>query len=987
MTVEFRKSNMDEKNYVYDAFISYRHAPLDIYVAERLHKMLERFRLPMMADRSAIEKKKIDRVFRDRDELPVSDDLSESISEALINSRYLIVICSPRTPESSWVEKEIIEFEKMHGRDKILAVLIEGEPQESFPYALCHEKDPLTGEYIEVEPLAADIRAASKRQSIKILKKELLRLVAPIFSCKYDDLKQRHKEYKLKRTALIASLICLFLLVIGTYSTIQSVRISNQAKEINRLFASEEASKAISLYENGKREDAIAAVTDAYNRMETDEEIPAVHNAMAKVLRVYDTGMSREPWSQYKMQGIITSADISTNQNYMAAVDEVGNISVWDIYTGENVFQYKMRCDSTSMGVFTDGLRFVDEDTFVYLGANERGCINAKSREVHSEESDFFGRVCCFSDNMKYCLVSDGEDLQVFSTDTMESIFSLEGVEQLPVEEGENTGSGITGGLAVSDNGKYLSYGRMGWDDESAVLYVVDIEEKKEVIRSELDYNYPKHAHISNDGSGMIVSKETNTKGSFLSDSDEMILFYDSNGEVVNKQEYYGTVSDKPVVSDGKYIVMADSSLMIFDLASGEKLADMDMSSDIEALYLSDNKSTLCYAFLKDGTIEYVSDLGDGKYSLSELVENSKTSVLLRKPSSDGLGYLSVPANSNEAYLYVRKTSDALEEICQINSYMTGAILNSENNKVAMHSLTEGSITVCGISNSDYNKLSIATKTFENNIIVDAGNGKNYVTLGFADINVYDWDKDEAVATLESDYIISPYFCPSNQCVYVSDDFEIKVYSLPDLKEENTIPLEMVENYIVFNEGNTIAYTDYYGECHIYQIDSKEDVVIPASAGTLVPSSDDKSFAVNDTSSNMFRAYDSEGKEIASCENSALLVKSFGYSNDRAYFFVTYSNGEFEIRNSNDFSLVASVSGINTTITELKKIDTLNKYVLLSKEWYGEEGYILSSNYELETQIRNLFAVTSDGRIICGNANTLYIAPYYSSKELDDYIK
>ena len=132
------KHQMQEKEYMYDAFISYRHTPLDIYMAEKLHTMLEHFKLPKFADKSAIEKTRIERVFRDKDELPVSDNLSESIREALEKSRYLIVICSKNTPESKWVEREIELFSQMHGRDKILAVLIEGEPEEAFPYALCH---------------------------------------------------------------------------------------------------------------------------------------------------------------------------------------------------------------------------------------------------------------------------------------------------------------------------------------------------------------------------------------------------------------------------------------------------------------------------------------------------------------------------------------------------------------------------------------------------------------------------------------------------------------------------------------------------------------------------------------------------------------------------------------------------------------------------------------------------------------------------------
>lgn len=63
-----------EKKYTYDAFISYRHSELDKFVAENLHKQLEAFRLPGNVSRK-IGRKKIERVFRDKDELPLTSNL------------------------------------------------------------------------------------------------------------------------------------------------------------------------------------------------------------------------------------------------------------------------------------------------------------------------------------------------------------------------------------------------------------------------------------------------------------------------------------------------------------------------------------------------------------------------------------------------------------------------------------------------------------------------------------------------------------------------------------------------------------------------------------------------------------------------------------------------------------------------------------------------------------------------------------------------
>ena len=45
-------------------------------------------------------------VFRDREELPTSSSLGDMIGQALADSRYLVVICSPRSAKSQWVSAE-----------------------------------------------------------------------------------------------------------------------------------------------------------------------------------------------------------------------------------------------------------------------------------------------------------------------------------------------------------------------------------------------------------------------------------------------------------------------------------------------------------------------------------------------------------------------------------------------------------------------------------------------------------------------------------------------------------------------------------------------------------------------------------------------------------------------------------------------------------------------------------------------------------------
>ena len=148
----------------YNAFISYRHAPLDSKVAEHVQRSLEHFSIPRSI-RKKTGVKRIERIFRDKDELPITSDLTETISNALEKADYLIVICSPNTKESMWVQREIEYFLKNHTKKQILTVLADGEPEDVIPEILTYEDHEVSEFWKEahtirmpIEPLSCDYR-------------------------------------------------------------------------------------------------------------------------------------------------------------------------------------------------------------------------------------------------------------------------------------------------------------------------------------------------------------------------------------------------------------------------------------------------------------------------------------------------------------------------------------------------------------------------------------------------------------------------------------------------------------------------------------------------------------------------------------------------------------------------------------------------------------------------------------------------------------
>ncbi|MGB0929096.1 MAG: TIR domain-containing protein, partial [Pikeienuella sp.] len=193
----------------YRAFISYSHR--DAAWGDWLHKGLESYRVPKpligRETRVGPVPARLFPVFRDREELPTTSDLSHAIDDALRSSLFLIVMCSPSAAASQWVNEEIRAFKHLHGEDQILAIIVDGEPNatdkgapedECFPEALRFRLDPggrLTTE--RTEPIAADARPQGDGKEDALLK-----LLSGLLAVNFNDLKQREIQAARKRARI-----------------------------------------------------------------------------------------------------------------------------------------------------------------------------------------------------------------------------------------------------------------------------------------------------------------------------------------------------------------------------------------------------------------------------------------------------------------------------------------------------------------------------------------------------------------------------------------------------------------------------------------------------------------------------------------------------------------------------------------------------------------------------------------------------------------
>ena len=156
--------------FVYDAFFSYRHRPLDNEITQKTFNALESYRLPKALREKGFAD--IRRAFRDTEELPVSRILTDTIDKALRSTNCLIVVCSTDTPESEWIDREVQTFIELGRAEHIYPLLITGDPERSFPPSLKLVPDVMD-RVMDIRSPGNDVKKMMAREET-----ELLRVIA-----------------------------------------------------------------------------------------------------------------------------------------------------------------------------------------------------------------------------------------------------------------------------------------------------------------------------------------------------------------------------------------------------------------------------------------------------------------------------------------------------------------------------------------------------------------------------------------------------------------------------------------------------------------------------------------------------------------------------------------------------------------------------------------------------------------------------------------
>ena len=409
-TVETHTEAVPPTEMVYDGFISYSHSADDL-LAPRLQAALQRFAKPWWKRRAI-------RVFRDEASLAANPHLWTSITEALDQSGWFVLLCSREAAESEWVNREVEYWLEHQDHNRIIPVVTDGEfvwGNGDIGATTTAAPPALYGAFAD-EPRWVDTRFARSDEQLDLNNASFRAAVADIASAirgiPKDELESEEvrQHRRTIRTAWAAGVVLLILAVAaagaalvavdrGNEATAQRVAAEENAAEADaqRARAEQQTEKAEQLAFDARTE-ALAAsaiaqldtdpelslllAIEASQRETTSVTLSALHQAVQRHRAIFEVSIPppETPLPRAVVGGMSPSGDLLV----LAGLDQ--GIEVWEV-GGEAPFW----TERPPPGKHVYGARFSTDGqaVFVLLGSDE--LVNTLSPD-RGPEGTFFVR-------------------------------------------------------------------------------------------------------------------------------------------------------------------------------------------------------------------------------------------------------------------------------------------------------------------------------------------------------------------------------------------------------------------------------------------------------------------------------------------------------------------------------------------------------------------------------------------------------------------
>lgn len=956
---------MTEKIYKYVAFISYRHIQPDFEIASQIHKAIENFKVPKELDPHG--KYKDMRVFRDREEL-TTKDLSESLDEALRESEYLIIICSRRTPDSPWCTREVEEFKKYHEDSKIIPILIEGEPYESFNEELQNLKsvfidDKGEEQVRDLELLAADLRPdevkkldfvgyeylekndkvkfeSLRKESLKILKQsEIYRIMATILGVNFGDLKQRHKERRLR--TIIASTVAaaLILLAFGISMTnlyFQAERAKQTATQQTSMMVLKSADTAIS---EGNRAFSLLVSKEAMKNITPDME--NYNQLEANYTRILNDALLSPKFST--MQVIDSDSttprfSVSNKRGYLITGGELSTGNIWDISNGELVKRIELNSPISAITIDK-------EDEYFYIATRGGEILKynldtLEYEEIFSSSGSYIQEMGFTKEGNYLILIAGMRDVIILDRNTYEiaGSFKLDNYEET-----------ITNISSLTGEKKFIVADSMG----RIMIYDLDENKYVEVIESTTEKTNFRNTVLSPDSKYYAYSDDFSIK-----------IFNTHTGEKTVIEEYTNGLYFSP---DSKILFgTSTNSIGSWNIEDGSVYAYFFTPSNVERMRISQDGNTLVVALSKDHSIGIFEDIKNkpelGSFQMLESPGSTHGDSVYGIYTTNDEKYIitssvdsTIRIINRESTLSQRNIVGNIKSVSQDNNLIL--ILDKDGNIKIYNFEKDEETTLGNISNSrfttminqyvisnDGNYIGITDISTATAQIMNREGNILYTTKDHSQIDQYSVVQDIAIS--ETDQIL--YTLGIKGEVYKTDLKTGEI--LKTIKDKD----ELGSYFVLSEDGSIMALVYYSGEVSL----------INTNTGETIDRIQGDVYKVFGEEGKLDKVFGQMGKRLFEYKNGEM---GFYASNDERKGLTTEERIENYVSYDGKY-LITNVAGNSTIVTDLEtgyRVRTLPK----------KENYIFNSMGTMNKDNSKIAYDYDDNEVV--------ITEFYSTEDLE----